>query len=317
MDGADVDVIIAAHDLVRFHHLEAAVGSLHAQTRSPRSIIVVTDHAPALFERASRELRATVRENVGTPGASGARNTGARSAAGRALAFLDDDAVAEPGWVEALAAHLATSEAPGVAGRIRPAWEGPAGPSWFPEEFLWVVGASYRGMPIREGRVRNGWSNNMCVRREAFEAVGGFREGFGKLGDVNRPEDTDFCLRVNHYFGGFAWVDAPDAVVWHHVSASRSTAGFFIRRCFNEGRGKALLRSMSGSAGMSTELSYTLRALPLGFAGGVADAVRGRPTGLARAGAVAAGFTATAVGYAFERLIAPLRRTPSSGGGGR
>jgi GT2 family glycosyltransferase len=314
MDGSDVDVIIAAHDLARFHHLEAAVGSLHAQTRSPRSIVVVTDHAPELFERASRELRATVRENVGTPGASGARNTGARAGTGRALAFLDDDAVAEPGWVEALAAHLATDDAPGVAGRIRPAWAGQSAPAWFPDEFLWVVGASYRGMPTRNGRVRNGWSNNLGVRRDAFEAVGGFREGFGKLGDVNRPEDTDFCLRVNDHVGGFAWIDATDAVVWHHVSASRSTAGFFIRRCFNEGRGKALLRSLAGSAGVSTEWTYALRALPLGFAAGVADAVRGRPLGLPRAGAIAAGFAATAAVYAFERLIAPLRGASDAGG---
>jgi glucosyl-dolichyl phosphate glucuronosyltransferase len=304
MHHSDVDVIIAAHDLARFHHLEAAVESLHAQTHAPRSITVVTDHAPELFERASRDLRATVRENAGTAGASGARNTGARSASGRVLAFLDDDAIADRRWVAALASRLAASDVAGVAGRIRPAWAGPAAPAWFPEEFLWVVGASYRGMPTRGGRVRNAWSNNMGVRRDAFEAVGGFREGFGKLGDVNRPEDTDFCIRINEHVGGMAWVDAPDAVVWHHVGPSRSTAGFFLRRCFNEGRGKAQLRAVSGRSSVSTELDYALRAIPKGFAAGIADAVRGAPAGVARAGAIAAGFAATSAGYGVERLIA-------------
>ena len=44
--------------------------------------------------------------------------------------------------------------------------------------------------------MRNVWASNMAVRRAAFDAAGGFREDFGKVGAVSRPEDTDLCLRV-------------------------------------------------------------------------------------------------------------------------
>ena len=36
----------------------------------------------------------------------------------------------------------------------------------------------------------------MAVSRPVFDAIGGFRDDFGKVGGRNRPEDTDLSLRV-------------------------------------------------------------------------------------------------------------------------
>nr|BFE71392.1 hypothetical protein GCM10020092_046930 [Actinoplanes digitatis] len=70
-----------------------------------------------------------------------------------------------------------------------------------PAEFLWAVGGSYAGMPTSTAPIRNVWSASMVVRRETFLAVGGFRTGFGKLGNQNRPEDTELCLRMSALAG--------------------------------------------------------------------------------------------------------------------
>ena len=61
------------------------------------------------------------------------------------MAFLDDDAVAEPGWLAR--ARRSTSRDPtslGVGGLTLPAWE-TSRPRWWPEEFDWVVGCTFVG----------------------------------------------------------------------------------------------------------------------------------------------------------------------------
>jgi hypothetical protein len=186
-----VSVVIAAFSDARWHYLCDAVASVLAQTRPAIETVVVIDHNLALLARARRELPAAkVIPNSGARGASGARNTGVAACHGDVLAFLDDDARASAGWLEALLRHFADEDVVGVGGRVNPLWA-TARPRWFPPEFDWTIGASYRGMPQDAGPVRNVWSNNMAIRRSAFEAAGGFREDFGKVGARSRPEDTD------------------------------------------------------------------------------------------------------------------------------
>ncbi len=143
----------------------------------------------------------------------------------------------------------------GAGSAIVPIWEKKR-PPWFPDEFLWAVGGSYTGMPETTAEIRNVWSEGMVVRRDAFLAVGGFRVGFGKLGDVNRPEDTDLCLRMANATGG-RWMYVPDAWIDHAVMARRSTLRFFLGRCFNEGRGKVELgRLNDGRESLQSERDY-------------------------------------------------------------
>ena len=67
----------------------------------------------------------------------------------------------------------------GVGGKALPGWPQER-PRWFPEEFDWVVGCSYRGLPTSPSVVRNLIGTNMSVRRDLMIGVGGFREGFGQ-----------------------------------------------------------------------------------------------------------------------------------------
>ena len=68
----------------------------------------------------------------------------------------------------------------GVGGLTRPLWATGARPRWFPEEFNWVVGCSYRGMPTGRARIRNVMGGNAAFRREVIGAVGGFSTAIGR-----------------------------------------------------------------------------------------------------------------------------------------
>ncbi|MEU8614809.1 glycosyltransferase, partial [Actinoplanes sp. NPDC048791] len=275
-DHRDVSVVIPTHTERRWQSLVRTVRSARTQRHTPAEVVVVVDHNPALFRRVRRELPGiTVLENAYARGASGTRNTGAFHTGTPLIAFLDDDTVACPQWLELLVEPLAADPTVvGAGGGIDPAWEGPK-PNWMPEEFLWAVGGSYAGMPTTTAPVRNVWSASMIVRRDTFLSVGGFRTGFGKLGSQNRPEDTELCLRMSALAGG-RWMYVPAALIRHEVPASSSTFGFFLRRCYAEGRGKvAMAGLLDGSQSLGSERDY-LRSLPRAVVRNLVAATRGR-----------------------------------------
>jgi GT2 family glycosyltransferase len=306
-----VSVVIAAHDERRWPHLLEAVRSTLAQAPAPSEIIVVIDHNEALRERVCAEFPGiTVLANRSARGASGTRNTGASHARTALVAFLDDDAAARPDWLHRLIAPFSDPAVVGTGGGVDPVWQ--AGrPRWFPAEFNWVVGASYTGMPETQAPIRNVWSENMAVRRDAFAAVGGFRVGFGKLGDRSRPEDTDLCIRMAELSPAAHWVHVPHALADHQVPAYRSTFRFFLRRCYHEGRGKIeMARQLTSSAALGSERAYLYRTLPRGFAHGIAAAFRGQLQGAGHAMAIVAGTLAVLFGAGLAALTSrpPARR---------
>jgi glycosyltransferase involved in cell wall biosynthesis len=95
-----------------------------------------------------------VLENTCPRGLSGGRSSGVGAATGEVVAFLDDDAVAAPDRLEHVVAEYADDRVMAVGGRTEPSSDEPA-PGWFPEEFGWVVGSSYRGLPTRRVAIRN------------------------------------------------------------------------------------------------------------------------------------------------------------------
>ena len=303
-----VSVVIAAYSDERWTQLREAVASALGQTCPALETVVVIDHNPDLLSRARRELTdAVVIPNTGARGASGSRNAGVARSHGEIIAFLDDDACAASDWLETLIVHFADPAVAGVGGRVDPLWA-TARPRWFPGEFDWAVGASYSGMPETTALVRNVWTNNMALRRSAFDAADGFREDFGKVGVASRPEDTELCLRVT----SGSWLYVPNSVVGHWVPAQRATVRYFLRRCFDEGQGKAGIAVLAGAAkGTSAERSYTARVLPTAVGRGLREAVTGDWSGALRSAAIIGGFCVAAVGFAVGCVSAPVRRVAS------
>ena len=296
----DVSVIICAYASERWQDLVEAVESLHRQIAAPREIIVVIDHNPALLERARRELTGViVTANSEPRGLSGARNSGIALAHGAFVAFLDDDATAEPDWLLQLYRLCTNPKILGVGGSVEPRWMGEQ-PDWFPEEFYWVVGCSYRGLPRSLAPVRNPYGGCNCMRRDIFAKVGGFRNGLGRIG--TRPlggEETELSIRAKLQWPDHIFLYEPHARIHHRVSPSRTTFRYFLSRCYSEGLSKRAISQVVGMQhGLASERSYVMRSLPLGVLRGLSDAVWHRDfSGLLRACAIVAGLFATVAGY--------------------
>jgi glycosyltransferase involved in cell wall biosynthesis len=228
-------VVICAHTLDRWNELNRAVESVRAQTHPAREIIVIVDNNEALRERAAREIAAvTVLPNAKEAGLSGGRMTGAEHAKASVIVFLDDDAVADPQWLEQLLNAYRDPAVLGAGGPVEPLWQTPP-PSWFPAEFHWVVGCTYAGMDVRDGRIRNPVGANMSVRADVLRGAGGFTSALGRRklgfsvsgrsaigGKAESCEETEFCIRATRRYPGGYWAYRPGARVHHAVPAQRA-----------------------------------------------------------------------------------------------
>ena len=102
---------------------------------------------------------------------------------------------------------------PITGARVKPAWE-TARPAWFPEEFMWVVGCSYRGLPEARRPVRNLFGGSMCLKQEIFAKVGGFRHSVGRV--ATKPmgcEETELCIRAKQRWPDKVFLYQPDSRV--------------------------------------------------------------------------------------------------------
>ena len=310
-----VSVVICAYTEARWGDLLAAIASVNEQRdRVSLETIVVIDHNPALLER-MRVLDAEVKltENVEAQGLSGARNSGVRLAAGEIVAFIDDDAVADPGWLEALVDAYDDPLVAGAGGAIRPMWE-TRRPGWWPLEFDWVIGCTYRGMPVKRAVVRNVIGCNMSFRRELLESLDGFAHGIGRIG--TRPlgaEETELSIRLARRWPERRIVYEPSAAVDHRVPAGRATFRYFRSRCYAEGLSKAAISKLVGTGhALAAERGYAVRTLGGGVLRELGHAVRGDRAGIGRAAAIVVGLAVTTAGYLVGALAA--RPTPVAAG---
>jgi glycosyltransferase involved in cell wall biosynthesis len=302
--SCEISVVVCTYTDRRSAALREAISSLHAQTLRPHEIVVVVDHEPALLERLGSELEgAVVLPSKGPRGLAGCRNTGARAATGSVVAFIDDDALAEPEWLERLAQPYEDEGIIAVGGAVLPRWSRTR-PAWFPPEFDWVVGCSYRGMPEARTSVRNLIGANMSFRREVFQQL----EFFSGLGHAQGRslggEETDLCIRLGQARPAQRIVYEPRARVHHHVPPERARFLYFLRRCYNEGRSKGVLtRRVGSSAGLASEKAYVRNILPKAALHSLAEAVETRraPNPF-QVVATVVGVAAAMSGYVLSRL---------------
>jgi glycosyltransferase involved in cell wall biosynthesis len=306
-------VIVCTYTDERWSDLCATVASVAGQDPPPLEVIVVVDHNRGLFERVRRALTdVTTVENDERRGLSGARNSGVRVARGDIVAFIDDDATAEPGWLAGLAAAYAGRSVMAAGGAIWPAWDIQR-PGWFPEEFDWVVGCSYRGLPETRAEVRNLIGCNMSFRREVFDEIGGFAHEVGRIG--TRPlggEETELCIRLRRRRPESRVIYEPSAAVRHRVPAIRTTLGYFRSRCYAEGLSKAAIARFAGAADATrSERRYATHVLGKGVVRNLGAMVAGRDWDAGRRSvAIVFGLAVTTAGYLVASVVRP---TPAPG----
>jgi GT2 family glycosyltransferase len=302
------------------------VASVEAQTRPPVELILCIDHNPELLERCRERWGKEVSpagfpihvvrnrfeqddEDAGVHvkahgskrrfGAGWARNSGAETALGDILVFLDDDAAADPNWLEHL---LAPYEDPGtvaVGGAPLPNYE-TGRPAWFPANFDWVFGCAYEGMPKNLAPLAHLIGANMSVRRSVFEKVGGFHSiDF---------DDLDLCMRVAKECPGQDVLYEPRAIVHHYVPAQRVTWHYFWRRCFFVNREKIhAFADMGSAANIRAEREFVRRAMTSQVLVEVGELLRGRWVGLTRLGAMVVGVVMAGSGHVVGRTQLLLR----------
>ena len=297
-----VSVVICSYSSSRRGTLSAAITAVREQLRGGDELLIVIDHNPELLEAIRGALTgagANVRliPSCNQRGLSGARNAGIAAARGELLVFLDDDAVPRPGWLARLAEAFADPAVIGAGGVATPTWEEQP-PDWLPDEFLWVVGCSYRGLPERPTEIRNPIGANMAFRRTAVQEAGGFTDGLGRVGRIPLGcEETEFSIRAARSTGGRI-VQQPLAMVDHLVTADRATLGYFLRRCWAEGLSKAFVAALTGrDSALASERHYVTRTLPAAVAAALRDAAKGDGAGFRRLLVIVTGLAVTSAGY--------------------
>ena len=241
----EMSVIVMTYD--RPWELRACLGSLAAQSfaRERFEVVVVdgssTPTAPLDEEfRGSLNVNHLVRQNAGV---AVARNRGARAAQAAFLAFLDDDCLASPDWLEKMHRVLRARPRDLVGGGVA---------NGATENVFAVAGQAiaeavddFYNPPGADPRFFPGL--NFAVGRDLYLSIGGCDEGFGFLA----AEDRDFMDRWR--IAGYGLVKCHDAIVRH---LHRGSLRGFASQYFNYGRGAAhyhRLRRLRGSGKMSED----------------------------------------------------------------
>jgi GT2 family glycosyltransferase len=255
----DVSVIISVYSIDRADDVVDCIISLEKQTLIPKEIIVVLDPNSALVTFYSKLLGSSVKLVVSDAfGLSAARNMGVRSCDSEIVAFIDDDAVADPNWLENLVGNFVDTKVIGVGGRIAPIWSAKK-PNWLPEELYWIIGCSYKGLPTNKEPIRNPIGCNMAFRRSLFEKVGYFSTNVGRFGNqLLGHDDTEFGIRATNMLKGTKIIYDTEAVVKHKVSKNRAMLRYVLRRSYAEGFSKALVTNATKITGsiLGTEKMY-------------------------------------------------------------
>jgi GT2 family glycosyltransferase len=166
------------------------------------------DHVFVGLPLASGDVRVMA---TGPMGPAEKRDLAAASARGQVLAFLDDDAYPSREWLTR-AAHLLEDETIGAVGG--PAVTPPNDSIWQRASGAvfcsWLGGgtARHRYTPGPAVDVDDLPSVNLLVRKDLFNALGGFRSGYWP------GEDSKFCLNVLQ--AGRRLRYDPGVLVWHH-----------------------------------------------------------------------------------------------------
>jgi len=344
-----VSVIICCYTMERLNDIHEAMNSVLDQTLKPCEIILSVDHNKELYqtlklniEPRTLNLEPQIKTvlNTGVEGLAETRNVGIRAASGDIVAFIDDDAVAEPDWLENLVkpfrlSQLTQGTVVAVGGQAIPLWLSGSRPSWFPEELDWIVGCTYKGLPLKtlnlEPRTQNlelGTENlepgtlnlelrtirnvpgcNMAFRREVLEQVGLWKSEIGAVGqNLKGGEEAELCLRIRHTMLNTFILYEPKAVIRHKVPPSRASLKWIFKNSLDQGICKAKVEKLSSkpsqeTQALSTENSYLRYLLFTSIPGRLKYSYK--KGSLSQVGAIMISIAATGAGYFIGKVRKP------------
>jgi glycosyltransferase involved in cell wall biosynthesis len=239
-----VSVVVCTYSMERYGPFSEAVESALAQTHEPVEVVVVVDGNDDVFARVREDFggeeNVVLHCNDENRGISYSRTKGAELASGEIVAFIDDDATAEPDWVEKLVDVYENSDAIAVGGDVVPDWQVER-PSFFPAEFYWLVGCVEPGFAEDGEEVRNTYGSNISYRREEFLEVGGYDPNTGRKGDKHlQAHEAPVGIRLLEEYGR-GMVFTEDAVVHHKLFEYRGEFQWLLFRSFWQGYSKRVM----------------------------------------------------------------------------
>ena len=241
-----VSIVIPVWNL--WEMTSACLRSLAEHTSGENIEVVVADNASAdatareleplgqeLFGKAFRAVR--LPENLGF--AKGC-NAGARAASGDLLFFLNNDTTVTPNWLPPLRASMADARI-GAAGPLLLYPDGTVQHCGIFVSPFHKVGHLYEGLPgsfapaRRHHPLQAITGAALMVRKNEFEACGGFHEGY-----QNGYEDMDLCFALRGM--GLKLKVESSSIVYHHTSQTpgRSAHDQANGRLFSERFGAAV-----------------------------------------------------------------------------
>jgi glycosyltransferase involved in cell wall biosynthesis len=172
-------------------------------------------------------------------GLSWARNAGLAQASGPYVAYLDDDAKAAPGWLQALLAVFDEHAPACIGGPVLLDWNGL--PQRVPKRYWSLLsyvdyGDEDRALSEKEYLV----GANMAFDRTVLSRLGGFCTDLGRKGTrLLSGEEAQLVSRIRD--GGGVVYYAAHAPVWHLVQPDRIRPAWLWRRIFWDGASQPLI----------------------------------------------------------------------------
>lgn len=258
------------------------IGALTFGHRTAPSItVVVVDNDPRGSASAGCDaLRRSVpwpivyvhESRRGIPFARNAAVECAREAGAAVIAFLDDDEVPSPEWLDEMLRVMEAHDAEIVTGPVLPQFEG-AAPSWIVRGKFFERPRDVTGAPQRTAR-----TGNVLMRSTVLDGIPGpFDERKAFCGGT----DTHLFLRLSKAGHRIVWAD--EAVVHEWNPPSRLTARWLLRRSFRvSSNWSACEREIQPTAGVlglrvlkaTMRLAQGITLLPVSVLGGRAAVVR-------------------------------------------
>lgn len=220
----------------RYDLLPRALEALERQTIDPRTFeVLVVDNTDDVELRQSFAATLAGRQGVSVmfsdpPGLSRARNLALERCRTRYIAFIDDDAVPDSGWLDALVAGFQVSGAAVVAGPIDPEWP-VARPDWVPDKYIACLTVLDYGPQSRAlGEFEFAYGTNMAFETQMLRSAGGFDASLGRTGAKTLVSDEEIQIQLELRRRGARTWYASDARVRHLVHANRVRRNYFRSR---------------------------------------------------------------------------------------
>jgi glycosyltransferase involved in cell wall biosynthesis len=236
----------------RANDLKECLSALVLQLRRFDDVEIVivdnasTDNTKSIVDSFAKEQNAPIRYCYESKvGLCSARNRGRLEARGEVLSFIDDDAIPQGGWIEAIVDNFRDPSASAVGGRVFVTPKGGT-PPWFPTELLWAAGLADHGDKVQPMNMPKEMppGGNFAVRTSVFDDLNGFDERLAIYGD-----DDDFFWRA-HAKGYKATYD-PKMAINHCPTLDRK---ILIRKAYAWGKGRAMLDIIHRGRGLSIYL---------------------------------------------------------------